>query len=166
MKAQIRDLITRYELSTFWNTLNSFDLQNSLILKLIEIFIFVNIDSSIYILFNNNTAIFNLVIIARFFNNVYTVFFDDLLVSNIDDMRIFDRVAAHYALTKINEREMLHLHELIWLMKNIEFSIIRDRVKSDSNFTIKMIQYLKIVIKQNLMKDLSKLTIFFYHRLW
>jgi hypothetical protein len=76
-------------------------------------------------------------------------------------MKILDRVAAYYAVTKINEREMFHLHELIWLMKNIEFSIIQDRVKSDSDFTIKMIQYLKIVIRQSLMKDLSKLTISF-----
>jgi hypothetical protein len=77
--------------------------------------------------------------IARFFNNVCTVFFDDLFVSNIDDMKIFDRVIAHYAVIKINERKMLHFHELIWLMKNIEFSIIRDRIKSDSDFIIKMI---------------------------
>jgi hypothetical protein len=73
----------------------------------------VNTDSSIYTLLSNNTAIFNLVIVARFFNSVCTAFFDDLFVSNIDDMKILDRVAAYYAVTKINEREMFHLHELI-----------------------------------------------------
>jgi hypothetical protein len=73
----------------------------------------VNIDSSIYTLLSNNTTIFNLVVIARFFNNVCTAFFVDLFVSNIDDMKILDHVAAHYAMTKINEREMLHFHELI-----------------------------------------------------
>jgi hypothetical protein len=56
MKTQIKNLITRYKLWSFWITLNSFDLQNSLILKLTDIFISVNTDSSIYTLLNNNTV--------------------------------------------------------------------------------------------------------------
>jgi GH35 family endo-1,4-beta-xylanase len=73
-------------------------------------------------------------------------------------MRILDRIAAHYAVTETNEREMLHFHEFVWLIDNIEFLIIRDRVKIDSDFANRMIEYLKSVIKQNLQKDLSKLS--------
>jgi hypothetical protein len=51
--------------------------------------------------------------IAQFFNIVCQVFFDAFLVLNIIEMKILDRIVAHYAMTKINEREMLHFHEFI-----------------------------------------------------
>jgi hypothetical protein len=51
--------------------------------------------------------------IAQFFNIVYQAFFDAFFVSDIIEMKILDRVAAHYAMTKTNKREMLHFHELI-----------------------------------------------------
>jgi hypothetical protein len=158
MRAQIKDIIIRYDLSTFWITLNSFDLHNSLILKLIEEFISLNIESSTYINIKNKTAIFNLVMIAQFFNIVYQVFFDAFLVSKIIEMKILDRIVAHYAVTKTNEREMFHFHKLVWLIDNTEFLIIRDRIRSDSDFSKRMIEYLKSIIKQNLQNDLSKLS--------
>ncbi len=70
MRTQIRDIITRYELSTFWITLNFSDLHNSLMLKLTEESISLNIESSIRINIKNNIAIFNSVIVASFFNIV------------------------------------------------------------------------------------------------
>jgi hypothetical protein len=51
--------------------------------------------------------------IAQFFNIIYQAFFDAFLLSNIIEMKILDRIVAHYAVTKINEREMLHFHELV-----------------------------------------------------
>jgi hypothetical protein len=51
--------------------------------------------------------------IAQFFNIVCQAFFDAFLVSNIIEMKILDRIAAYYAVTKTNEREMLHFHELV-----------------------------------------------------
>ncbi len=93
--------------------MNFFDFQISLILKLIEKFVSLNIESLTYTQIKNKTAIFNLVMIAQFFNIVYQAFFDAFFVSDIIEMKILDRVAAHYAMTKTNKREMLHFHELI-----------------------------------------------------
>ncbi len=139
MKTQIRNVIVRYELSTFWITLNSSNLQNSLILKLIDVSISFNLDSSIYIIIKNNTTMFNWMIVARFFNIVIQTFFDAFFMSNSEKMRILDRVVTHYVITKINEREMFHFHEFIWLHENINFLNVRNEVKIDSNFFIRMI---------------------------
>jgi hypothetical protein len=52
-------------------------------------------------------------IVARFFNIVIQAFFDAFFTADIDEMKILDRVATHYVITKINKCEMLHLHELV-----------------------------------------------------
>jgi hypothetical protein len=158
MRAQIRDVIVRYELSVFWITLNSSNLQNSLILKLIDVSISLNLDSSIYTIIRNNTATSNSMIVARFFNIVIQTFFDALLMSDSENMRILDRVVTHYVITKINKREMLHFHELIWLHENADFLNVRDRVKIDSNFFTRIIQFLEFTICQSVYEDLTKLS--------
>ncbi len=146
MKTQIRDIIIRYELSAIWITLNSSNLQNSLILKLADVFISFNIDSLINARIRNNTTIFNSMIVARFFNIVIQAFFDAFFTADIDEMKILDRVATHYVITKINKCEMLHLHELVWLRESINFFNVWDRIKNDLKFSTRMIQFLEFTI--------------------
>jgi hypothetical protein len=61
-------------------------------------------------------------------------------------MKILDRVATHYVITKINKCEMLHLHELVWLRESINFFNVWDRIKNDLKFSTRMIQFLEFTI--------------------
>ena len=90
-------------MSAIWLTINSSDLQNSLILILIEIKCFENVFFIINAIIYNVAAISNSVTVAQFFNHVCKIFFDDLIQSDIEQFDILEQVINHYNIIKTND---------------------------------------------------------------
>ena len=55
----------------------------------------------------------NLNIIAEFFNCVCKIFFDRLLQTGQNQIRIFDQVNAHYTVIESNSHGMFHAYGFI-----------------------------------------------------
>jgi hypothetical protein len=53
---------------------------------------------------------------------------------------------------------MLHLHELVWLRESTDFFNVRDRIKNDSKFSTRMIQFLESTICQRVYENLTELS--------
>ena len=55
----------------------------------------------------------NLNVIAEFFNYVCKAFFDELLQTGQNQIKILDQVNAHYTVIELNSYGMLHAHGFI-----------------------------------------------------
>ena len=103
----------------------------------------------------NAAATSNSVTVVQFFNHVCKVFFDDLIWSDTEQIEILEQVANHYDVIETNSQEMLHLHVLIWLARNLEFNNLQDQLLQDDVFAHRMICYLKFIIVQNINFDID-----------
>ena len=66
---------------------------------------------------------------------------------SINQFDIFDQVLNYFDMMKINKKDMLHLHFLIWFVNNLEFCNLQSQLQNDAVFVTRMIHYLKSVIK-------------------
>ena len=121
LRSHVQALLVSNELMSFWLTFNSTDLRSLLMLKLAGIDISCN-DLSLKARRSwQITVTMNSVTVAQFFNQICNDIFDMLLAADTDWTDIFDQVLNYFDVMKINKRDMLHLHCLIWLTDNLEF---------------------------------------------
>ena len=57
------------------------------------------------------------------------------------------QISNYFDVMKINKREMLHLHCLVWLADNLKFHNLWDWLQNDLIFSDNMIHYLESVVK-------------------
>ena len=102
--------------------INSSNFWNSFILILTEIECSENVLSVVSMTIHNAAATSNSVTVIQFFNHVCKIFFDDFIQSDTEQINVLEQVANHYDIVETNDWEMLHLHVLIWFVRNLEFS--------------------------------------------
>jgi hypothetical protein len=101
------------------------------------------------------TATSNPISVAQFFHHTCKGIFNDLLGSNTGRIGILGQVANHFGVVETNGRGMLHLHALVWLASNIEFSTLRNRILRDKPFASRMIRYLESIIVHSIDSDVE-----------
>jgi len=82
------------------------------------------------------------------------VFFDKMcsavqaLVCPSEGEGIFGDVSTYFGVVESNGRGMLqlHMHSLIWLAGNLDFSDLKRKLLADSDFARRMIEYLDYII--------------------
>jgi hypothetical protein len=158
-RSEIKGLLVRHGMPAYWLTINPSDLRNPLVLLLAGVEhpgdAFPTTNAAI----RHARATSNLVAVAQFFHHTCKAIFDGLLGSNTGRIGILGQVANHFAVVETNGRGMLHLHALVWLTGNLEFSTLRDRVLRDGAFASRMIRYVESIIVQSLDLDVDSRTI-------
>jgi len=69
-------------------------------------------------------------------------------------------MSNYFDVIKINRREILHLHYLIWLADNLKFHNLQDQLQNNFVFADQIIDYLKFIIKYSInliIKNLENL---------
>ncbi|KAF8860612.1 hypothetical protein BDZ45DRAFT_310087 [Acephala macrosclerotiorum] len=145
-RSKIKGLTVRDGMPVFWITINPSDLRNPLILLLAGVEYSGDALPTANAAIRHATVTFNLVAVAQFFHHTCKAIFDGLLGSNTGRIGILGQVSNYFAMIKTNGCGMLHLHALVWLIGNLEFSTLRDRVLRDKTFASRMIRYLESVI--------------------
>ena len=80
---------------------------------LTEIEYFKDTLSVVSMVIYNAAVTLNSVAVVQFFNHVCKVFFEDLIQSDTDQIKILEQVANHYNVIELNSQRMLYLHVLI-----------------------------------------------------
>ena len=120
-KSYMQALLVCYEMTVFWLIINSIDFKSILILKLADIEISCdNLFSKMQKIWQI-TARMNFVIITQFFHQICTDIFNVFLIVSINQSGIFDQISNYFDVIKINKKNMLHFHFLIWFTNNLEF---------------------------------------------
>ena len=146
-KSYMQVLFICYKMTAFWLIINLADLTSVLMLKLTDV------EVSCDDLFSKTQKIWqitvrmNFVIIIQFFHQICTDIFKVFIITNINQTDIFDQVSNYFDMIKINKRNMLHFHFLIWLADNLEFHNLQAWLQNDAIYAARMIQYLKSIIK-------------------
>jgi len=155
MRSQIRGLTVRGAMPAIWLTINPSDLRNPLVLILAGIECFEDALPVASAAIRNAAATSNPVAVAQFFNHVCKAFFDGLIQSGTGQIGILGQIANHYGVVETNGRGMLHLHALVWLAGNLEFSNLRGRLLQDGAFAHRVICYLESIIAQSVNFDID-----------
>jgi hypothetical protein len=142
-RSEIKGLIVRDGMPAYWLTINPSDLRNPLVLVLAGVEYSANAVPTATAAIRQATATSNPISVAQFFHHTCKGIFDGLLGSNTGRIGILGQVANHFGVVETNGRGMLHLHALVWLAGNIEFSTLRNRILRDKPFTSRMIRYLE-----------------------
>jgi hypothetical protein len=153
MRTEIKGLIARGAIPAIWATFNPSDLRNPLVLILAGIEFPADALPAASAAIRHATATSNPVAVAQFFNHICEAIFDGLIQSGTGQIGILGQVANHYGVVETNGRGMLHLHVLIWLMGNLAFSTLRERILQDGAFAQRMIHYLESIIVQSINSD-------------
>jgi len=153
MRAEIKGLIVRGAIPAIWVTINPSDLRNPLVLILAGIKIPADALPAAGAAIRYATTTSNPVAVAQFFNHICKAIFDGLIQSGTGRIGILGQVANHYGVVETNGRGMLHLHVLIWLMGNLAFSTLRERILQDGAFAQRVIHYLESIIIQSINSD-------------
>ena len=140
-------LLVCYKMTAFWLIINSADFRSILMLKLTDIEIscdnlFLKMQKIQQI-----TVRMNFVIVTQFFHQICISIFNVFLAVSTNQFDIFDQVSNYFDVVKTNKRGMLHLYFLIWLASNLEFCNLQSQLQNDAVFVIKIIHYLKSVIR-------------------
>ena len=94
-------------------TINPSDFSNSLVLQLTISEIKFNNNEKQKVTLQKKIALMNSDVIAEFFNCVCKAFFNELLQTEQNQIRIFNQINAHYAVIESNSHRMLHVHDFI-----------------------------------------------------
>ena len=132
--------------AAFWLTLNPSDLRDPLVLKLAGVTIPNERLEKTAAAIRRKTATMNPAAIAIFFPKVCTGIFKGLICPEDGEAGILGHVSTYFGVVETNGRGMLHLHCLIWLMGNLDFFHLREKLLHDPDFTLQMIEYLDSVI--------------------
>jgi len=146
MRLHIRALFVEFGPAAFWLTLNPSDLRDPLVLKLAGITIPNGRLEKTTAALRRKTATMNPSAIAVFFHKVCTGIFKGLICPENGEAGILGHVSTYFGVVETNGRGMLHLHCLIWLMGNLDFVNLRERLLHDSDFSLQMVEYLDSVI--------------------
>ena len=138
-RSEIKGLIVRDGMPAFWMTINPSDLRHPLVLLLAGVEYSGDAFPTANAAIRHATATSNPVAVAQFFHHTCKGIFDGLLGSNTGRVGILGQVANHFGVVETNGRGMLHLHALVWLTGNLEFSTLRDRVLRDKPFASRMV---------------------------
>jgi hypothetical protein len=130
-----------------WFTINPADLRNPLVLSLAGIVLSTKDLSPEAQRIRQTTATMNPIAIAQFFHQICTGIFNALLNASSNQAGILGQISNYFGMVETNGRGMLHLHGLIWLLGNLEFPNLRERLQSDPDFADDMINYLNSIIK-------------------
>lgn len=91
------------------------------------------------------------IVIVTFFNKTYTTIIDHLLaVGSIDD-GLFDFVSTYFGIVEINERGMLHLYCLVWLIGMTNLSNFQQKICGDSCYFGRLLYFLDHIITTSLL---------------
>ncbi|KAJ5215299.1 uncharacterized protein N7498_001706 [Penicillium cinerascens] len=153
MRSEIRGLIVRFGMPTFWVTINPLDLRSPLIIILAGVEYSDDILSASSSAIRGATATSNLVAVASFFYSVYTAVLDGLFASGRDRTGILGDVSNHYSVVETNGRGMLYLHAIVWLKGNLSFANLRSRVLADAEFATRVLHYLESSINKSSLVD-------------
>jgi len=154
-RSEIKGLIVRDGMPAYWLTINPSDLRNPLVLVLAGVEYSANAVPTATAAIRQATATSNPISVAQFFHHTCKGIFDGLLGSNTGRIGILGQVANHFGVVETNGRGMLHLHALVWLAGNIEFSTLRNRILRDKPFASRMIRYLESVIVHSIDSDVE-----------
>jgi len=149
-RSEIKGLLARLAVIAFWMTINPSDLRNPLVVRLAGIEYSEDAFPTASAAIRHATATSNPVAVAQFFHHTCKAVFNELLGSNTGRIGILGQVANHYGVVETNGRGMLHLHALVWVTGNLEFSTLRDRLLQDKPFASRMIRYLETIIVQSI----------------
>jgi len=153
MRLYIRGLIIRDGMPAIWLTINPSDLRNPLVLVLAGVQIPRELLPAAITAIRHATATSDPVAVAQFFNHTCKAIFDGLLQSRTGQIGILGQVGNHFGVVETNGRGMLHLHALVWLTGNLEFTTLRERLQQDTPFARRVINYLESIIVESIISD-------------
>ena len=146
-KLYMQALLVCYRIIVFWLIINSADFRSILILKLADIKVsYDDLSSEIQKIWQITTRM-NFMIVAQFYHQICTNIFNAFLAVSTNQFSIFNQISNYFDMIKINKKNMLHFYFLIWFADNFEFCNLQFQLQNDAVFVIKMIYYLKSVIK-------------------
>ena len=145
-------------MAAVWFTINPADLKNPLVIRLAGIELPSDDLSPEAQKIRRVTANMNPVAVAQFFHQICTGIFNALLGAGSDRPGILSQISNYFGMVEMNGRGMLHLHSLIWLLGNLEFFTLRERLQRDSDFADDMTNYLHSIIKCSIDQAIENLT--------
>ncbi len=99
----------------------------------------------------------NLVAIAQFFEATCTGIFKRLLAAGSREGRLLGPVSFYYGMIETNGRGILHLYCLVWLCGAFYLADLHNRLQSDPQYAMDMLQFIDIMISYSLAdKSLSE----------
>lgn len=137
-----------------WFTLNPADLRSPLIMNLAGALEIPIPRSTADII--RRTAVGNPVVVAEFFKLTMDAFFTAFLRTGTGECGILGEVSNYAGVVETNGRGMLHLHGFIWLTGNIDFPVLRQKLLSDPEFKVRVIDYLQSIIQASIDEDAAK----------
>lgn len=150
MQLHIRALFVEFGPAAFWLTLNPSNLRDPLVLKLAGVTIPTEGLEKPTAALQRKTATMNPAAIAIFFHKVCTAVFKGLICPDNGEAGIFGPISTYFGVVETNGRGMLHLHCLVWLMGNLDFFNLREKLLHDPDFAFKMVQYLDSIISESI----------------
>jgi hypothetical protein len=150
MRAEIRGLLIREGMPAFWMTINPSDLQNPLVLVFAGAQYSTDSFPTATTAVRQEIAMSDPVAVARFFHSTCKAILDGLLRGKSSELGALGDVSNYFGVVESNGRGMLHLHTLIWVRGNLGFAHLRDRLRAETNFATRMIQYLETIIMHSI----------------
>ena len=98
----------------------------------------------------------NSVVIAEFFNTICDGIFKHVFRSGQATVGLLGKVKTHYAVVEANGRGMLHMHGFVWLLGNIDFKDLRQKITEDVSFKSRMIEYLQSLLRHSIPEHIKE----------
>ena len=134
-----------YGFSALWITVNLSDLRCLLVLLLGSVSLFTTTDQTVFKEMQDYTTIMNSVAIVQFFHIICVIIMDHLLASGRQN-GVLGPIFHHYDVVETNSRNMLHLHYMLWLNKNLGLADWKTQLLGYENYATRMITCLDTII--------------------
>lgn len=144
-KLILKAMSVNYSFSALWITVNLLNLRCPLVLLLADISIFIATNQIAFRKMQNHTAIINFIFIAQFFHIFYIAIMNHLLAFERQNS-FLGPIFYYYNIMKTNSYNMLYLHCILWLNRNLDLADLKTQLLKDENYATWIITYFNTII--------------------